>query len=111
MPDRVRQFLVAVVDSYEKLVVTMYLRAHPHAWRTAQDIAGALGMQASSVGASLDALRTAGLVGATGDPEPRFSIRLGGPHGPQIEALWRLYEADRSAVIDMMRDAARRARG
>jgi hypothetical protein len=110
MPDRIRPLLLTVLDSFEKLVVAMHLRSHPTAWRTAAEIAGALGMPTATVAATLLALQDVDVVGASTEEVPHFAIRQIGPYAAQIDALWRLYESDRPAVMEMMRDVTTRRR-
>ena len=111
MPDRIRPLLLAVLDSFEKLVVAMHLRAHPTSWRTASEIADSLGMPLAIVAGALVALQDVDVVGTSAEEVPHFSIRQSGPYAQQIDALWRLYESDRPAVMAMMREVTGRRRG
>jgi hypothetical protein len=110
MPDRIRTLLLTVLDSFEKLVVAMHLRAHPTSWRTAAEIASALGMPPGTIAAALVALQDVDIVGASSEEVPRFSIRQSGPYAAQLDALWRLYETDRPAVIEMMHEVTAKRR-
>jgi Mn-dependent DtxR family transcriptional regulator len=109
IPENVRQFIFAYIDSVEQLEVLFLLRAEPGQSYTASQISGQLRSSEASVSGRLASLANAGLI--DGDPVNGFRYA---PKNKEIFALVdqlsESYRILRHRVLELIFSPMKRAR-
>jgi len=105
-PTLVVHFLERVIDSFEKLEITLFLYGVTFGSRSTETIAGAVSLSIARTRDALPALLDAGIVRTIDPYGSGWWFNTNSPWAPSVEALARMYEHSRSDVLELIASRA-----
>ena len=106
IPEDVRSLLRECVISYEQLEALLFLRSRAEQDWSTEDVATHLRVPPETTAEALDHLRRYGLVHVGLEPNPYRYAPANQSLAAAVEALARVYDTDRAALMNVMNAAA-----
>lgn len=105
-PSLVLQLLERVIDSPEKLAITLFLYGVRFGSRSTETIAGEVAMSIPRTRDTMSALLDSGIVRTMDPYGSGWWFNRSSPWEPSVQALARVYKESRSDVIDLIASRA-----